>query len=150
LTQVKYLIREMAGHYVKASPESGDKITRAGPLAAQINVGNVLLLQGPWNDALINEMRMFPNGTYDDQVDALSRAFSELVGSAPVEVFIPDGQVEADVLGAPTCGRCASFADGLCQERGFGTRATTAACASYVARLVPIEAVNGRDFMLQA
>lgn len=78
-TQVLYLTRKLAGYHVITSPESGDKVTRAEPLAAQINVGNVLMLRGPWNDALINEMRMFPNGTTDDQIDALSRAFSELI-----------------------------------------------------------------------
>jgi predicted phage terminase large subunit-like protein len=82
-TQVLYLTRKLAGYPVTTSPESGDKVTRAEPLAAQINVGNVLMLRGPWNDALINEMRMFPNGTTDDQIDALSRAFSELI--APPE-----------------------------------------------------------------
>ncbi|AQW28650.1 phage terminase large subunit [Ralstonia syzygii subsp. celebesensis] len=78
-TQVLYLTRKLAGYPVTTSPESGDKVTRAEPLAAQINVGNVLMLRRPWNDALINEMRMFPNGTTDDQIDALSRAFSELI-----------------------------------------------------------------------
>lgn len=82
-TQVLYLTRKLAGYRVTSSPESGDKVTRAEPLAAQINVGNVLMLRGPWNDELINEMRMFPNGTFDDQVDSLSRAFAELI--APPE-----------------------------------------------------------------
>ena len=78
--QVAYLTRQLAGFTVKSSPESGDKITRAEPLAAQVNVGNVVLLRAPWNDALIGEMRVFPNGA-DDQVDALSRGFSELSGA---------------------------------------------------------------------
>ncbi|QAU22584.1 terminase [Dyella sp. M7H15-1] len=80
-TQVLYLTRKLSGYPVTTSPESGDKVTRAEPLAAQINVGNVLMLRGPWNDALINEMRLFPNGAHDDQVDALSRAFSGLLES---------------------------------------------------------------------
>ena len=82
-TQVLYMTRMLAGYMVKSSPESGDKVTRAEPLAAQINVGNVLMLKAPWNDGLINEMRMFPNGTHDDQVDCLSRGFAELI--APPE-----------------------------------------------------------------
>jgi predicted phage terminase large subunit-like protein len=82
-TQVLYLTRKLAGYPVTTSPESGDKVTRAEPLAAQINVGNVMMVRGPWNDGVINEMRMFPNGTNDDQIDALSRAFSELI--APPE-----------------------------------------------------------------
>ena len=79
-TQVTYLTRQFAGFTVVSSPESGDKITRAEPLAAQVNVGNVLMVRGSWNDALIEEMRMFPNGAHDDQIDALSRAFAELLG----------------------------------------------------------------------
>ena len=78
-TQVLYLTRQFAGFKVVTSPESGDKVTRAEPLASQINVGNVLMLRGNWNDALIDEMRMFPNGTFDDQIDALSRSFAELI-----------------------------------------------------------------------
>lgn len=78
-TQVLYLTRMLVGHRVTTSPESGDKVTRAEPFASQVNVGNVLMLRGPWNDALLNEMRMFPHGTYDDQVDALSRAFAEII-----------------------------------------------------------------------
>jgi predicted phage terminase large subunit-like protein len=78
-TQVAYLTRKLAGFNVKSSPESGDKVTRAEPLAAQVNVGNVLMLRGAWNDAFINELRMFPNGVHDDQVDASSRAFAEVM-----------------------------------------------------------------------
>lgn len=78
-TQALYLTRKLAGYAVTTSPESGDKATRAEPLAAQINVGNVLMLRGPWNDTLLNEMRLFPNGTHDDQVDACSRAFAEIM-----------------------------------------------------------------------
>lgn len=80
-TLALHLTRMLAGYNVKTSPETGDKVTRSEPLAAQINVGNVMMLKGSWNDALINEMRMFPNGKYDDQVDALSRAFGELLTS---------------------------------------------------------------------
>ena len=81
-TQVLHLTRQLAGFPVRTSPESGDKVTRAEPLAAQVNVGNVMLLRGDWNADLIAEMRLFPNGRHDDQVDALSRAFGELIGAA--------------------------------------------------------------------
>jgi predicted phage terminase large subunit-like protein len=78
-TQVLYLTRALAGYPVISSPESGDKVTRAEPVAAQINVGNVLMLKGDWNAAFMSELRVFPNGANDDQVDALSRAFGELI-----------------------------------------------------------------------
>lgn len=77
-SQVAYFTRQLAGYSVSTSPESGDKITRAEPFAAQANVCNVAMLRAAWNDALIAEMRVFPNGAHDDQVDALSRAFNEL------------------------------------------------------------------------
>lgn len=78
-TQVLYLTRQLPGHRVVTSPESGDKVTRAEPFAAQVNVGNVSMVRGTWNDKLIDELRNFPNGAFDDQVDALSRAFEMLL-----------------------------------------------------------------------
>lgn len=84
--QVLYLTRTLAGYTVNSSPETGDKVTRAEPFAAQVNVGNVMILRGDWNKALTDELRSFPNSTYDDQVDALSRAFSELMTKAPMRI----------------------------------------------------------------
>ncbi|WP_220473335.1 phage terminase large subunit [Bordetella avium] len=77
-SQVVAFTKLLAGHSVRFSPESGDKVTRATPLASQINAGNVLLLRGEWNRAFTEECRYFPFGKYDDQVDAASRAFNEL------------------------------------------------------------------------
>jgi predicted phage terminase large subunit-like protein len=53
---------------------------RARPLASQINVGNVVMLRGPWNKPFSDECRLFPNGKFTDQVDAASRAFAGLLG----------------------------------------------------------------------
>lgn len=80
-SQVAYLTKQFVGYRVTSSPESGDKFTRAEPVAAQCNVGNVLMLIGPWNQKFADELRLFPNGTHDDQVDALSRAFNQLLTS---------------------------------------------------------------------
>jgi predicted phage terminase large subunit-like protein len=74
-----YLARQLAGYRVSFSTESGDKMTRAEPMASQINAGNVLMLKGSWNDALKTELALFPNGKNDDQVDGLARAFNRLV-----------------------------------------------------------------------
>ena len=68
----------LAGKNVVTSTESGDKVTRAEPFAAQMNVGNVLMVKGDWNDVFVEELRNFPNGEYDDQVDGASRAFNDL------------------------------------------------------------------------
>jgi predicted phage terminase large subunit-like protein len=84
-TQVLYLTRALSGYRVTSSPESGDKVTRAEPVAAQVNIGNVMMLRGEWNEQLKDEMRMFPNGANDDQVDGLSRAFGELIGNQAMQ-----------------------------------------------------------------
>ncbi|MCQ9124349.1 phage terminase large subunit [Rodentibacter caecimuris] len=83
-TQVLYLTRMLQGYIVRSSPESGDKITRAGPFAAQVNVGNVKMVKGSWNRIIIDEMRMFPNGKHDDTIDACSRAYAALIDSLDV------------------------------------------------------------------
>lgn len=78
--QIAALTAMLAGHAVHASPETGDKVVRARPFASQVNSGNVVMVRGEWNAAFIEELKMFPNGLHDDQVDAASRAFARLIG----------------------------------------------------------------------
>jgi predicted phage terminase large subunit-like protein len=80
------MTRKLAGYIVHSSPESGDKITRAEPLASQVNVGNVMMVRGSWNDRMIEEMRLFPYGKFDDQIDAASRAFAHLISAADASI----------------------------------------------------------------
>ena len=77
-SQISYLTRQLAGYHVIASRETGSKATRAMPLASQVEAGNVSIARGDWNQTLLDEMRDFPWGKKDDQVDALVRAFSTL------------------------------------------------------------------------
>ncbi|QDU97521.1 phage terminase large subunit [Lignipirellula cremea] len=55
------------------------KISRAGPLAAQAEAGNVRLLRGRWIDDYLAEICAFPEYPYADQVDASSGAFNKLI-----------------------------------------------------------------------
>jgi predicted phage terminase large subunit-like protein len=73
------IAEQLDGYDFRITPETGDKETRAEPYSAQWNVGRVFLVRGPWNDAYIDELRNFPNGSYKDQVDASSRAHMEIV-----------------------------------------------------------------------
>lgn len=77
-SQVKSFTKLLVGYNVVALPVSGDKVTRAQPFAAQVNVGNVRMLRGDWNKDFKDELRNFPNGKYKDQVDAASDAFNDL------------------------------------------------------------------------
>lgn len=85
-SQVAYFAKQLAGHVLHFSVETGEKAVRARPLASQINVGNVVMLRGAWNEPFREECRLFPNGAFDDQVDAASRAFAGLLG--PVVGFL--------------------------------------------------------------
>jgi predicted phage terminase large subunit-like protein len=73
-------IRQLAGYRVQADRVTGDKETRADPYAAQVQGGNVYLVQGAWNHAFIAEHETFPVGQYKDQVDAAAGAFAKLSG----------------------------------------------------------------------
>jgi predicted phage terminase large subunit-like protein len=92
-SQMAYLVRQLAGFHVISSRETGAKATRAMPLASQVEAGNVSVASGDWNSTLIDEMRDFPWGRKDDQVDALVRAFTTLtarpraVGPISVSIF---------------------------------------------------------------
>jgi len=72
-------IRNLVGHAVYADRPTGDKVVRADPLAAQVNIGNVWMLRGDWNEALLDEMRLFPLSKYKDQIDSLSGAYAKLL-----------------------------------------------------------------------
>lgn len=78
-SQVSYLTAQLAGFIVKHSTESGSKLTRAEAVAAQAEAGNIKIVQGHWNEHLLYELTVFPNGRFDDVVDALSRAFHGII-----------------------------------------------------------------------
>jgi len=71
-------IRTLAGYRVYADRVTGSKEMRAEPYAAQVEAGNVTLVQGDWNRPFIQEHETFPAGSYKDQVDAAAGAFTKL------------------------------------------------------------------------
>lgn len=79
VAQVHSLIRSLPGYRVQGIRVTGSKISRADPVASQVNIGEVSILEGSWNQSIIEELEAFPSGTYADQVDALSLAFGWLV-----------------------------------------------------------------------
>ncbi|HEV7253867.1 MAG TPA: phage terminase large subunit [Mesorhizobium sp.] len=77
--QARDFVSMLAGWNVRAEPETGDKVTRAEPFAAQCEAGNVFIVQGDWNADYLDELCLFPGGTFKDQVDASSGAFGRLL-----------------------------------------------------------------------
>lgn len=57
---------------------SGDKLTRARPLAAQARVGNVHILRANWNNEYLTHMHNQPDWPHDDLMDASSGAYTYL------------------------------------------------------------------------
>lgn len=94
--QAQYLVKQLAGYSAKATPESGDKATRAEPLSAQAEAGNVDILvtgdpaKDAWIEPFLDELSVFPAGQFKDQADAATRAFSELAQPlAPTAQSLP-------------------------------------------------------------
>lgn len=78
--QVESYVRELAGFVTEIIRETGDKITRADPFAAQWQAGNVDIVRRAWNEPFFAELEAFGGkGGHDDQVDAASGAFLMLV-----------------------------------------------------------------------
>jgi predicted phage terminase large subunit-like protein len=70
--------RALDGFNVRFGPATGDKETRAKPVSAQAEAGNVKLVRGPWNDEFLRVLENFPAGRHDDEVDGLSGAHEQL------------------------------------------------------------------------
>jgi predicted phage terminase large subunit-like protein len=72
-------IRNLAGFRVYADKVTGSKEARAQPFANEVQAGKVLLKAGSWVQAFLDECETWPNGKFDDQVDAAAGAFNRLI-----------------------------------------------------------------------
>lgn len=71
----------LKGFILKFEKEKGTKAYRALAVAAQVEVGNVFLLDdgsgsAAWIGPFLDELAMFPAGAHDDQVDAFTGAYN--------------------------------------------------------------------------
>jgi predicted phage terminase large subunit-like protein len=71
-------VANLAGFVCKADKVTGSKEVRAEPYAAQVEIGNVSLVQGDWVRDFIDEHEPFPMGKFSDRVDGASGAFNKL------------------------------------------------------------------------
>jgi predicted phage terminase large subunit-like protein len=75
VSEVDLLIRMLSGFSVKAYRVTKDKVTRASPVSAQAEGGNIKILRAKWNEEFFREIENFPEASHDDIVDAMSGAF---------------------------------------------------------------------------
>lgn len=81
---VAAMVEMLAGYPVEGRRATGDKVTRAAPLASQAQAGNVKLVSGGWCSQFLDELSAFPTvGVHDDVVDAASGAFAVLTAPEP-------------------------------------------------------------------
>lgn len=87
--QKGFIAGNLGGYLVHSSTESGTKESRAGPLAAQGENGNLYLLKGLWNDTFVAEACSFPRGKFKDQIDAASRAYARALKLSKINQSVP-------------------------------------------------------------
>ncbi len=75
VSEAEHLTRILQGYNVKRNRVMRDKVTRALPVSAQAEAGNIKIFRGKWNEEFFKELENFPEGSHDDIVDALSGAF---------------------------------------------------------------------------
>ena len=63
---------------VKPIPATGSKVKRASPLASAAERGDIILVGGYWIQDFLEELDLFPDGQFKDQVDAGSGAYNIL------------------------------------------------------------------------
>lgn len=76
--QAQSYMAMLAGYDITIKAESGDKATRAEPMAAQWQHGMFDVVIGEWNEAYFNQLESFPDSKFKDMVDASSSAFNEI------------------------------------------------------------------------
>jgi predicted phage terminase large subunit-like protein len=84
VAEAEYFIRMLSGYDVHTILFNKDKVTRAKPVSAQCEAGNISVLRAEWNEEFFAELENFPDGVHDDIVDVLSGAFNALSGGLSI------------------------------------------------------------------
>ncbi len=82
--QVDDLLKLFSGYDFEFSLESGDKVTRFRPWAAQAETRakihrKIKIVRGPWNSTYVEHITKFPMGKFKDIPDAQSRSYGGIV-----------------------------------------------------------------------
>lgn len=90
----------LAGYSFKGEKATGPIQVRAGPFLAACEAGNVVMVRGEWNKAVIDEVNAFDDDAeYDDIVTALALGYNKLVrGMKGGIVWGRDGDTSSNVV----------------------------------------------------
>jgi predicted phage terminase large subunit-like protein len=81
--EISYLKKALVGYNVRSNRVNKSKETRAMPVSASSEAGNIKLLRGKWNDEFVRELENYSGDldehVHDDQIDAFSGAFNTLL-----------------------------------------------------------------------
>ncbi len=73
-----YIRNVLAGYSIHGDKVTGNKSDRANPFSCQAEAGNVYMVAGRWNKEFLDEVELFPDSEFKDQVDSTSGAFNKL------------------------------------------------------------------------
>lgn len=109
---IDVLRKKVAG--IKPIKPRSSKEVRARAVTPEIESGNVYLPHpsdpgNGWVNELISEMRAFPSGRHDDQVDALSMGLLGLRDAGQASLFVPRGTIRRAVSGLSLAGAIPRF-----------------------------------------
>lgn len=83
-----YYRNVLVGYNFAGVPSTGDKITRATALASYVGGGYVTYKIARWNNEVLDEFQVFPLGSHDDCVDAVSGAFNYLALAQRARILV--------------------------------------------------------------
>lgn len=90
------VLRTKIGGIIAVEPQGG-KVARVNAISPHIESGNVYLPQfAPWTHDFVEQCATFPNGKYDDMVDAMSQALARLIY---MPAALPQGPQPRDDFG---------------------------------------------------
>jgi predicted phage terminase large subunit-like protein len=73
---------------VEAPTPDGDKRSRVNTASPFIEAGRVVLIDGSWNEKLINQSAAFPTAAHDDMLDCLTQAIRRHIGPVTKPILI--------------------------------------------------------------
>jgi len=78
-SMILHYVRLLVGYAVYGDRPDRSKVARASVMAPMAEAGQIILAEGPWVAAFLDELSIFPHGKHDDQVDAACGAYNRLL-----------------------------------------------------------------------